>query len=191
MSNTFDAVFVQPKQRSSGLFDDASIGSYSPDTPVKAKSPLRVEVQDDDSDEMGRNNSLSSMSSLRRSVILDRLTQMTSDIQEQLQLDGYNEDEDEEEQEEDAGEVEEELDEDKHKEDDETEKESTDVEQGSSRDSDHEVHGFLLRNQVNSLLVTMIMMTTMMIMWNIIVQVMMVMLKVRTTITKMMIILHN
>ena len=71
---------------------------------------------------MGRNNSLSSMSSLRRSVILDRLTQMTSDIQEQLQLDGYNEDEDEEEQEEDAGEVEEELDEDKHKEDDETEK---------------------------------------------------------------------
>ncbi|KAF6063480.1 SH3 domain family protein [Candida albicans] len=144
MSNTFDAVFVQPKQRSSGLFDDASIGSYSPDTPVKAKSPLRVEVQDDDSDEMGRNNSLSSMSSLRRSVILDRLTQMTSDIQEQLQLDGYNEDEDEdeEEQEEDAGEVEEELDEDKHKEDDETEKESTDVEQGSSRDSDHEVHGF-------------------------------------------------
>ncbi|EMG50583.1 hypothetical protein G210_2126 [Candida maltosa Xu316] len=98
-SNVFDDLYVQPKHQANTVYDDISIGSYSPDTPRKGKSPLRTEIEDDDDQEgdgdiVARTNSLSS---LRRSVILDRLTQVTSDIQEQLQLEDSDEEEDEEE----------------------------------------------------------------------------------------------
>lgn len=102
-SNMFEDLFVKPKQQNKNKeYDDVSIGSFSPDTPVKGKSPLRTEIgdaldDDEEDDQVARNNSLSS---LRRSVILDRLTQVTSDIQEQLRLDDDDDDDDEEEEEE-------------------------------------------------------------------------------------------
>ncbi|RCK67252.1 Bud site selection protein 14 [Candida viswanathii] len=105
-SNMFEDLFVKPRKQNptASDYDDVSIGSFSPDTPIKGKSPLRTEIGDDDElDQVARNGSLSS---LRRSVILDRLTQVTSDIQEQLRLeDGEEQEEDEESEEEEEGDV--------------------------------------------------------------------------------------
>ncbi|KAK6881376.1 Bud site selection protein 14 [Candida tropicalis] len=102
-SNMFEDLFVKPKQQNKNKeYDDVSIGSFSPDTPVKGKSPLRTEIgdaldDDEEDDQVARNNSLSS---LRRSVILDRLTQSTKSIIHNTSIDddvGVEEEEEEEE----------------------------------------------------------------------------------------------
>lgn len=73
---------------STSPYDTSSIGSFSPDTPPKTrKKSLEMEVEGDDDSELARN-----LSQLRRSVILDRLTKVTSDIQEQMggtEYEGY------------------------------------------------------------------------------------------------------
>lgn len=82
-------LFTKP-QAQSNQFDSESIGSFSPDTPPTRKPhtfQLLTPTGDDEDDEnLGISNNLTH---LRRSVILDRLNQMTSDIQEQLRLDHY------------------------------------------------------------------------------------------------------
>lgn len=84
---------------SSQTFDDISIGSFSPDTPVsefaKNRSPRDPELQSTPLDSevntrapVVEEESQSPSSIIRRSLILDRLNQVTSDIQ-QLQLNDY------------------------------------------------------------------------------------------------------
>ncbi|EGW33303.1 uncharacterized protein SPAPADRAFT_66281 [Spathaspora passalidarum NRRL Y-27907] len=65
--DAFEELFIQPKRASLNTLDEISIGSYSPDTPSKKEEP-----EEDDN------------SSLTRSIILDRLRKVTSDIQEQM-----------------------------------------------------------------------------------------------------------
>ena len=88
--------FMKPPIFNDKQQDNSSIGSFSPDTPPQRKkftsSNLGQDEQDPSDDE-------ANLSSIRRSNILDRLNKITSDIQEQLNLndfasDSYNNDTD-------------------------------------------------------------------------------------------------
>ncbi|RLV90378.1 Bud site selection protein 14 [Spathaspora sp. JA1] len=83
-NNAFSELFIQPKRSSLNTLDDISIGSFSPDTPPKREEP------DEEDDEN---------SSLTRSIILDRLRKVTSDIQEQIEQADTQEEEQEQEEE--------------------------------------------------------------------------------------------
>ncbi|CUM52403.1 uncharacterized protein AC631_03302 [Debaryomyces fabryi] len=78
--------FMKPPIFNENQQDNSSIGSFSPDTPPQRKkfssSNLGLDEQafDDEAD----------MSSIRRSNVLDRLNKITSDIQEQLNLNGFD-----------------------------------------------------------------------------------------------------
>ncbi|ODV78065.1 uncharacterized protein CANTADRAFT_7528 [Suhomyces tanzawaensis NRRL Y-17324] len=75
--------------------DDVSIGSFSPDTPPSRLSKSKRQQyhtpegaeEDEEDDEF--KEITNNLTHLRRSVILDRLTKVTSDIEQQLQLDHY------------------------------------------------------------------------------------------------------
>ncbi|CAN3500160.1 hypothetical protein DICA1_B13982 [Diutina catenulata] len=62
--------------------DASSIGSFSPDTPPVRQAPFKRSPESPSGPDMPNN-----LQQLRRSVILERLTKMTSDIQEQLEHD--------------------------------------------------------------------------------------------------------
>ncbi|KAI5951419.1 BUD14 [Candida jiufengensis] len=67
---------LYPQPRKFGNYDnldDVSISSFSPDTPLELKSPR-----------FNSNSEINKSPNLRRSIILDRLTKVTSDIEEQM-----------------------------------------------------------------------------------------------------------
>ena len=117
--------FKRPERPNSDLM---SIGSYSPDTPT---TPLRkLDIDEDnivDNDASPDRNS--SVQNLRRSVILDRLTKVTSDIQEQMNQNSDSEYEQQEQLEEDEKEENDDDD------DDEEEGHNTDDDLGFSFES--------------------------------------------------------
>ncbi|KAK6458046.1 uncharacterized protein RJT20DRAFT_28627 [Scheffersomyces xylosifermentans] len=94
-------IFAKPTAVSSANYDQVSIGSFSPDTPPggfvaqngRSNHQLDSPSLDDESGNEER-EFVSPSVMLRRSVILDRLTQVTSDIQEQLEIDDYDDDDD-------------------------------------------------------------------------------------------------
>ncbi|KAG7665945.1 BUD14 [[Candida] subhashii] len=92
---TFSDLYVQPTKRSTSM-DNISIGTYSPDTP---KSNDLEEGEEENEENVARQDMVKA---LRRSVILDRLTQMTTDIQEQMKEggvgDGNSSDDDDQEE---------------------------------------------------------------------------------------------
>lgn len=79
--------FTKPPIFNKKQQDNSSIGSFSPDTPPQRKkfsSPnLGLDEQDASDDE-------ANLSSIRRSNVLDRLNKITSDIQEQLNLNDFD-----------------------------------------------------------------------------------------------------
>ncbi|KAI5963277.1 BUD14 [Candida pseudojiufengensis] len=74
-TNKFNESLYQKPNKFSNYdaFDEVSIGSFSPDTPLELKSPKFRDIND-----------VNRSPNLRRSIILDRLTKVTSDIEEQM-----------------------------------------------------------------------------------------------------------
>lgn len=69
--------------------DNSSIGSFSPDTPPQKKKFSSSNLGLDEQDEQISDDE-ANMSSIRRSTVLDRLNKITSDIQEQLNLNDFD-----------------------------------------------------------------------------------------------------
>ena len=97
--------FLSKPPTTSNTFDQASIGSFSPDTPPSrfVKSYTRPShLLDSPGDELDEVYMSPNLGMLRRSEILDRLTKVTSDIEEQLAFSDFEADGNEEGYEEDA-----------------------------------------------------------------------------------------
>lgn len=82
--------FTKPPIFNKKQQDNSSIGSFSPDTPPQRKKFSSSNLGLDEQDEQDASDDEANLSSIRRSNILDRLNKITSDIQEQLNLNDFD-----------------------------------------------------------------------------------------------------
>ena len=82
--------FTKPPIFNKKQQDNSSIGSFSPDTPPQREKFSSSNLGLDEKDEQDASDDEANMSSIRRSNVLDRLNKITSDIQEQLNLNDFD-----------------------------------------------------------------------------------------------------